>query len=196
MVLAATVFVSFPVYADNTAHIVKAALTQAGSTRTQADGLPGDVKRFYEMRAFRLAWTADTAAMAMQALARAGAEGLNPADYPVDPLPARANGKGVVTWDMQLTGAFLHYAKDVRTGRLPPGKVYANIELTPPAFDAAAELDAALKNTAAFKAFVAALPPPRPEYAFLRTALAHYHMLADDGDGPKLRAGAALASLT
>jgi murein L,D-transpeptidase YcbB/YkuD len=192
VVLAAAVLVSLPVHAGSTNQSVRVALTHS---ERGAPAAQDDVERFYQMRGFRLAWTPETAAAAMQAVTHADAEGLNPADYPVEPLPQRATGKAAAAWDMQLTRAFLKYAKDVRIGRLPPGKVYANIEITPPAFDAAAELEAALKSGSLAK-FIASLPPPRPEYAFLRAALAHYHRIAvDDSATLGIRPGATFASL-
>jgi murein L,D-transpeptidase YcbB/YkuD len=77
-----------------------------------------------------------------------------------------------------------------------PAQVDEDIALPPVAFDAPAELNAAINN-GSFAGFVADLPPQRHEYAFLREALAHYRQAEADGDwSVPVKAGQALNGLS
>lgn len=174
VLIAAFVFLAAPAArADDLSRFIRAAVSQAAP----ADA---DLKRFYELRRFRPAWTTATAAEAAEAMAAADAEGLLATDYRVAAAPPPAKGRArsaaMAVWDVAFTGAFLRYARDVRIGRLAPDAVYLDIDLPPLAFDAPGELAAALKD-GSLTAFIAGLPPPRPEYRALRNALAHYRAM-------------------
>ena len=165
---------------DSAARAIRAGLSQPGT----APQSPQDesLRRFYELRGFQPAWTAPLAAEVQKALAHAADEGLNPADYAVGQPPPRPSAGAAAAWDLQLSRVFLHYAGDVHGGRLAPDKAYDDVSLPPQPFDAPAELAAALK-TGALAGFIAGLPPSRPEYAFLREALAHYRAVEAGGPG-------------
>lgn len=176
LLMAVLLLFTVPARADDLSRIIRAGVSQ-----------DADLKRFYKLRRFRPAWTAATAPVAVAAMAAADAEGLSAADYRVDPVPStkgragkgRARGAALAAWDINFTRTFLRYARDVRTGRLPPAAVYFDVELPPPAFDAPAALAAALE-AGALAAFIADLPPPRAEYRVLRDALARYRSAAFD----------------
>lgn len=132
-----------------------------------------DVAHFYELRNYQPAWSGDDRQRVLEALKRAGNEGLNAASYRVPALPRKAGATKTAAWDVQVTAAFLRYARDVRTGRFQPNKLYKDVELPKASFDAPDELNAALSQNA-LPVFIAGLPPQRPEYAALRDALARY----------------------
>lgn len=192
-VLAGSLLSPTPAWADDATRVIRAALAQiqVGTASPQ----DADLRRFYESRGFRPAWTPQAAAAAIQAMEQAAAEGLRAADYRVDKPPPRAAGAEAAAWDIRLTRAFLRYAKDAHNGRLAPREVYEDVDLPPLSFDAPAELSAALKSES-LAALIANLPPQRAEYAFLRDALAHYRTLASRGDWQvPVRAGSALTKL-
>lgn len=132
-----------------------------------------DVARFYELRDYQPAWTGADKQRVLEALKKAGDEGLNAASYRAPALAKKASTAKIMAWDVQVSAAFLRYARDVRTSRYQPGKLYKDVELPKNTFDAADELQAALSQKA-FPAYVDSLPPQWPEYAALRDALARY----------------------
>lgn len=143
-----------------------------------------DVLQFYDLRSSSRAWTDATAAQALDILESAEAEGLNPADYLFDGADLAPDQRDSA-WDVKLTAAILRYARDVRSGRLSVTDVYRDSALPLATFDAPAELNAALKNRS-FLRFAASLPPQRPEYDFLRTALARYREIAAQTRWPRI----------
>lgn len=155
-----------------------ACASQAHAQAPAADQTPAappgddDVSRLYSLRRFRRAWNDKTAAIAIAAMQNAEAEGLKAEDYALDSeKPTHKNT--AASWDVQLSTTFLRYARDLRTGRIAANEAYADVDLPPQDFDAPEELNNALKNDA-LERFLAALAPQRPEYAFLRDALARY----------------------
>jgi murein L,D-transpeptidase YcbB/YkuD len=185
-----------PARADDMPRNIRAALAPIAPVRAgAASPQNADLWRFYDLRGFRAAWTPQTGPVAIQALEQAVADGLRATDYRVEKTPRRLAGVDAAAWDIELSRAFLRYAKDLRSGRLAPGDVYEDVDLPAQPFDVPADLNAALKS-GALAAFIAGLPPQRAEYAFLREALAHYRALAARGEWRvPLRAGAALAGL-
>ncbi|HVZ68355.1 MAG TPA: L,D-transpeptidase family protein [Rhizomicrobium sp.] len=139
-----------------------------------------EIGRFYASRGFRPAWDESNRALVTAALAGAGREGLNEENYRL----GRTAGDQAHR-DIELTEKFLRYATDIRTGRVTPGSVYADVDYPKQSFAAARALQAALDN-GSFAEFLADLPPQSPGYAFLRETLAHYRKLADDGGWGKL----------
>jgi murein L,D-transpeptidase YcbB/YkuD len=201
-IFTATVFAAPPVYADDTDRAIRSAFSHGNTIA--ATPQDQDLKRLYELLGFQAVWTQPSADAAQQALARAGDEGLNPADYRVEPRPppattrasARTAGSTAAAWDIQLTRVFLHYARDVHSGRIAPDKVFDDVSLPPQSFDAPVELAAAVKSGTLAR-FITALPPQRPEYAFLREALLHYRALEARGEFTvPARAGVPLESLS
>ena len=132
-----------------------------------------DVARFYELRNHQPAWTGEDRQRVLEALKKAGNEGLNAASYRAPALAKKASTAKTMAWDVQVSAAFLRYARDVRTGRFQPNKLYKDVELPKADFDAPGELQAALTQKS-LPAFIDTLPPQRPEYAALRDALARY----------------------
>jgi murein L,D-transpeptidase YcbB/YkuD len=196
-----SLFTLTPARADDMSRNIRAALAPIAPVRAgAASPQNADLWRFYELRGFRAAWTPQTEAVAIQALEQAVVDGLRTADYRVETAriektPRRPGSTDAAAWDIELSRAFLRYAKDLRSGRLAPGDVYEDVDLPPQPFDAPTDLNAALKG-GSLTAFIAGLPPQRAEYAFLREALAHYRALAARGEWRvPVRVGSALATL-
>jgi murein L,D-transpeptidase YcbB/YkuD len=112
------------------------------------DGQPLDARalgRFYRPRDFAPAWDApddgrERAVSLLRALATADAHGLDPGRYRLDAIRARqssGNGGQAAELDLLLTAAFLDYARDIRTGRLPPARRDPDWGIAAPSFDVA-----------------------------------------------------------
>jgi murein L,D-transpeptidase YcbB/YkuD len=152
----------------------------------------GTLQSFYRARDYRLAWVAGgrrspPAEAVARIVARASTEGLDGGRYGIDLAPhavaAAFNGAPAsdadAVEDVQLTYVFLKYAADL-TGRFDP-KAAGPFWLTQPRpFDPAAWLEQALQSDRTLEAF-AALTPSHPVYAALKTALARYRRIEDDG---------------
>ena len=149
---------------------------------------PLAVRTFYSLRDNLPAWTgspdAESDAQTMlAALASAGAEGLNPADYRIAAPAGLYSGTGGMTdaeKDILITAAALRYANDLRDGRPALKDVDADIEFPVDYFDAVRGLATALQART-LAAFLTDLPPPHPEYARLKELLARYANRAAEG---------------
>lgn len=162
------------------------------------------LRRFYAARNFAPLWLGEaqgaapapfTAAAAATArtLQNAAAEGLNPQSYHADratALAAADDGDNLEAADerrsaleLLLTDGLLRYVRDVRTGRLPPKKISADLDVTPPAVDAA-EVVLSVAAAADPAAALAALAPKNPDYLRLRQALADLRRVERNGGWP------------
>ena len=86
----------------------------------------------------------------------------------------------------RFTVDLMHYAADVRLGKLNPAQVYGDVELPVRTFKFVAALNDALR-TGTIKQFLADLPPQQPEYKGLIEALASYRLRKAMEVGRKLR---------
>lgn len=136
-----------------------------------------------------LAWfdgdrPAASAQQAVALLARAGDDGLEPADYDAAglqrALDAAAQGTldaaGRTQLDVRLAAALQRLLTDLHRGRVDPRTVHVKFDLPPRRFDAAAVLRDALAAGRLEQAVRAAVPPLKL-YADLRQALADYRAL-------------------
>jgi murein L,D-transpeptidase YcbB/YkuD len=152
---------------------------------------PDQVLRFYQARDFLPAWSgsgqADTAAGDVRsALLHAHDQGLRDEDYKLSQRNSSpAPGSEAAEYDLTVTAALLHYARDVRTGQIRPDDLFDDVLLPLPNFDAAAQLSVALKNDSLAK-FLTDLPPQHPEYRALAKSLGVYRAIADEGGWPSL----------
>jgi murein L,D-transpeptidase YcbB/YkuD len=173
--------------------------------RVRIDGRPLDSRalgRFYRPREFAPAWDArdggsERAALLLRALVAAARHGLDPTRYHLDAIRGRqasANGGHTGELDLLLTGAFVGYARDVRAGRLPPGRRDPDWGIAAASFDAVATLAEGACEPTTFGARLASLLPPAKEYGRLVGALQRYREVAARGDwrvppGAPLRPG-------
>jgi murein L,D-transpeptidase YcbB/YkuD len=161
------------------------------------------LRRFYEPRQFAPAWLGeqtplDREAM-LSAIEQAGDQGLDPSDYHLAALKARAGASDETRqaeFDVLLSDAFLRYASHMRMGRVRLSAIEADWAIQPTPFDAVAALDA-VTSAADFRTLLAALPPSRPDYARLVDLLKQWRDAARTADpwpsvmpGPSIRKGA------
>jgi murein L,D-transpeptidase YcbB/YkuD len=129
------------------------------------------------------------------ALRNAGQEGLAPSRYRVAEIEAHwaAAAPGAkACLELLLTAAFDRYSRDVRVGLVSPQEADPTWELKPASFDPVAALQGAGTDSDLAR-LLEALPPAHAAYAQLRTALAHYRRLAEQGGWPMLPPGPKLA---
>ncbi len=126
------------------------------------------------------------ALQALELLAQAPADGLDPRDYDTQQLTqtvqqgalAPLSGEALSRLDARLTQALQRLLGDVHGGRIDPRQIHANFDLAPAlGFDAAAVLREAVQRQRLAQAVREAAPALQP-YAQLRAALAWYRALA------------------
>ena len=165
-----------------------------------------DVVRFYEARAFELAWTRDgKPAQVLEALYESRREGLNPDDYDVSAIAAAAdryranrelNARQLAAMDILMTDSLIRLARHLRFGRVDPTGLYAHWNFRRGDFgpDPLTVLQRAVDAPAAAEFFGEYLRRG-PIYEAMREALARYRDIAASGgwppvpEGPTLRHG-------
>jgi murein L,D-transpeptidase YcbB/YkuD len=173
----------------NIAGYVLAAIVTSVGAQASVDS---SVAQFYASRWFQHAWVSpggisEQAAMLLDAVGRADAHGLDPADYFMPRLDSMLHRHRTVdeTWqlDTLLTQTFFAYARDVSRGRVEPSLVDSQWTRTPHAEDFGAALERALDaDRVALE--LERLAPPHAAYRALRAALRRYQDLARAGDWP------------
>ncbi len=185
----------------STSQRIRELLDRPDGLRIDGQALdPRALGRFYRPRDFAPAWDArdggpDRAALLLRALVTAETHGLDPARYHLDAIRGRhasSNGGHTGELDLLLTAAFLGYARDVRAGRLPPGRRDPDWGISAAPFDAAAALAQGVREPARFRALLASLPPPAKDYGRLVEALQRYRKVAARSDWPLVPPGALL----
>lgn len=163
-------------------------LTQGdwGTGRAEIDRL----KRFYAARENRLVWAGHEAALD-QAIAAVAAHGLNPEAYTLERvavglgLPATTAPE--VALDMIRSAAALRLVGDLHSGRVQPGRLFADWSLATPNFDVAMALADALRGEDVAAAILATAPR-QAEYTRLLVALRRYRTMAAEGGWPSIDA--------
>jgi L,D-transpeptidase YcbB len=153
------------------------------------------LRRLYAARDYRPLWTEPARRALLAAVADSFNDGLSPADYP---RPSLVISDALTTsdhaeQDIVLTESLARLAYSLRFGKANP------IALDPD-WNYARALGAVdpvawLANTITggdLMAALAHLRPPTPQYAVLRSALAGYRALAEQGAWPVISAGATL----
>ena len=134
------------------AEIVKLFDSRAAETGSQsADKAIGEVRAYYATRAFKPVWVRDdgpkSKAKALFAELRSSAvHGLSPQSYHVDQIAALMNSQDpgdLAQLDMLLSGAVVEFGRDLRNGRIGPGKASAENAVTPVELDIAAYIEGA-----------------------------------------------------
>jgi murein L,D-transpeptidase YcbB/YkuD len=183
--------------ADPAALDPQALETQLGS---EVPDLPRGVavetlRSFYAARDYAPLWLNEgvpRAGTLIHRLSDAAQEGLRPADY--SPAALRADLSGVqdaagrARLELRLSAQYLHYARDLASGRVRPGAIEADAPVPADVPDAQGLL-AALAGADDPAAFLDALAPANPIYRRLHRALADYRELAEAGGWPLVDAG-------
>ena len=149
------------------------------------------VRAFYEHRQYAPAWIdADGgltpgARALVQAIAAAGREGLSAGRYDpraflgpqvVNAALTNAAGERPGRLDAALSFAFLRYASDLTSGAVDPTGAASLWRVSVRPFDAAATLEAAVRDDSPVR-YLDDARPPHPQYAALSEALARYRRL-------------------
>lgn len=149
---------------------------------------------FYRDREYRPLWTGSGDSgrrnAFLSAVKKADDHGLPALRYDADTLTAafrsarRERDRGLL--EVEMTRAFLSYARDVQSGVLRPSSVDKGIARGAPVRDPREQIEAFAKSSAA--AFLKMLPPQTPEYARLMKAkLDMERLLASGGWGPTVQ---------
>jgi murein L,D-transpeptidase YcbB/YkuD len=134
----------------------------------QAAASDEQVKRFYDARGWKAAWTKDGVNALLESLDKAQAHALElrmflPADAPADPAQV----------DAALTKAAIDYADALANGRVKPEKIREIYTLKPPKVDLAAGLSNAIAKDAIGE-WLNRLAPQTPAYRALSQAYLQY----------------------
>ena len=148
------------------------------------------LRRFYARHGFEPVWTTRQAQadLLVDAVLRAGDQGLNPDLFHADLLQRRAT-LPPLDRELLLSDAFLSYADVLARGALPVERRRDDETLTPEPIDVVAEFDAALSSSDPAAA-IEALAPTTPTYQALRQALQRYRSGAvaeDEATASRLR---------
>jgi len=168
--------------------IVAPATPAARLVQSLIAGGSADLQNVYGPAAYALLWsrggrpTAQAQAV-IAVLENASAKGLQPTDYDAGQWSTRiANLRAdadVARFDVALTAAVMHYASDVRSGRVHPQEVDFAMETEAKSvYLPAIAVQTATSTDPA--AFLAGLEPRHDEYRRLLTALADYRRLESE----------------
>jgi murein L,D-transpeptidase YcbB/YkuD len=158
------------------ARLLRERIAAAGDTAPVPGTLSAALGRFYNTRAWRPAWPRNRALELVAAVAAAPADGLRPADYPLNsiralldlPAPGPAD---LAALDLLLSGTFLLYAEHISSGRFTPWSVDGMWSPAPAGLDLAAALTFAT-DSGPVTSVLRALAPPHAGYERLRAQLA------------------------
>ncbi|MEZ5887546.1 MAG: L,D-transpeptidase family protein [Paracoccaceae bacterium] len=187
--LAAFLSLGIPDAADAQTTTFQTVLTEAATDDAAISG-------FYRDHGFATLWTGPGDARRREALflalAEAGDHGLPAAKYGAEALMQRffavQSEAQRARLEVDVTRAFLAYARDVQTGFLTPAAIDPTIVREVPRKDARAQLDGFAAADPV--AFISSLPPAAPEYSALQKArLSLVAAINAGGWGPKVPAG-------
>jgi murein L,D-transpeptidase YcbB/YkuD len=158
-----------------------------------------DLKPWYAANGYQPAWLGsaahrESAHRLVEILASADEEGLEPADYSVDALASglwAGNAQGLAMFDVALSNELLRYVRHLRTGRVPPQSVGANLE-PPGAYISGTTVLTGARNAPDVASYIANLTPRNPVYRGLKEMLVRYRSIAASGGWPIVPPGAKL----
>ena len=154
------------------------------------------VETFYSSRGFAPLWIengagSERAKAAIAHLANAGADGLDPGDYPTPDLKTASSPEALAEAELKLTASVLTYARYAQAGRIHFSRVSADISYTP----VAPEIPDVLAKMAETKNVDEALDsynPPQPGYKALRAKLAEMRGRTSETGPARLATGPVL----
>lgn len=173
-------------------------VTVAGRKLRSARTLP----EIYEARGFTLLWRDRMSEEALLGeIAAISGEGLDPADYHFDALRASLDRRrqqpesaaAAATADLLLTDALLRVAAHLYQGKVDPATGDPRWDLLGPVRgESAAALAARIASSGAVGLQLAELRPVQPMYGRLRSALARYRLIEQQGGWAPLASGRVL----
>jgi murein L,D-transpeptidase YcbB/YkuD len=157
------------------------------------------LRPWYARQNYRPAWVGSAAnrqkAHALvDILTNADQDGLTPSDYSVDALQSGlwANtAQGIAMFDVALSNELLRYVRHLRSGKVPPHAVGANLE-PPGAYISGSTVLTGAHNAASIERYLQNLTPSNPVYRGLKEMLAHYRTIALTGSWPIVAPGPTL----
>ncbi len=189
------------------AHQLRVApVPSKGANRPSSPAFPTHqtLREFYAGRGQKLAWCGESgrvlaaADTMLDALSRAGDQGLDPEDYSLARLQRMRQGMqdardkaAVAQWadfDLLLTTAFFRYGSDLSTGRVHPDEIRSEWHAEPPELDLPKALETSLQNGDLAK-LLEKLPPPHAGYARLQLGLKQLRDIGQAGGWPAIPAG-------
>lgn len=150
------------------------------------------LRRVYAQRGFAPLWLTPEgtprpqAAAVLAVVQGAAADGLSPADYHPDAIAARltsADAAARTELEVLLTDAVMAYGVHLRAGRVAPRAISTDFALVPAAVDPM-RIVADAAEAAEPARVLAALAPPQPAYAALKTALQRLRAVEAGGGWP------------
>jgi L,D-transpeptidase YcbB len=173
-------------------------VTIAGKALRSARTLP----EVYEARGFQLLWTdAANQEALLGEIAAVSGEGLNPADYHFEALRIAQERRrrladsatAAATADLLLTDALLRLAAHFHFGKLDPATGEPRWDLPGPVRgESGATLARRIATGPAVAVQLAELRPVQPMYGRLKSALARYRVLQEEGGWAPIPAGRVL----
>lgn len=171
--------------------------TDAAALGASVDGEA--LRDFYVERGYQPLWVSGEGARPgahelVAALAAAARDGLRPEDYGAARLGAllsEAGPEGLVKLELLATRELLHYASDLRDGRLAPRTIDPELFVERSSFDPATVLRR-VAGADDIGRLLRELAPSNPIYRRLRRVLADFRELEGQGGWPSLPAGASL----
>jgi L,D-transpeptidase YcbB len=140
------------------------------------------LRRFYAAHDYQTVWTGRSAeaSQLLQAVQRAGDQGLDPSLFRSTAITERGPALSPVERDLLLSDAFLSYADALSRGAMPIEVRADDEDLIPEPVDIVRVLDAAIASPNPAP-LIEALAPSSPEYAAMRRAYAEYRALLETG---------------
>jgi murein L,D-transpeptidase YcbB/YkuD len=189
---------------------VAPATPVAQQVRALVEGASSDLHNVYAPAGYELIWTRGgrPTAQALAAIAQlvnAETKGLDAADYGGSQWSSRIaalrGDAALARFDVSLTGAILHYASDLRLGRVHPREVRFDFDVNAKRFYAPS-LIARIASAPDAAAVFASIEPQHADYHRLLIALANYRRIeaASSDEAPlpvvaKLTVGQTYAAL-
>lgn len=154
------------------------------------------IAAFYTDHSFETLWVKDgeptpqTKAV-MDRLAKAHEDGLDSQDYLVETAFDKEDADAVATFEIALSKALLHYARDAQAGRIAPSKVSSTIKLRPVYPDPSTVM-LKLATSTDKAAALASYNPTHQQFKDLKQELARLHSLNDDKETVIVPSGEAM----
>jgi len=154
---------------------------------------------FYGRRDFQPAWIdsaglTEDGALVVESLRMSRFQGLEPEDYDlaaIRELVSSQEPERLAVLDTLMTGAFLRYCYDIRSGRADPRDADPEWFVEADGIDHLTALEESIAD-GSLAEVLEGLMPPDPRYARLRKALEDYRRIAAGGGWPRLPEGPAL----
>ena len=154
---------------------------------------------FYGRRNYQPAWIdgsglTEDGELVVDSLRTSRFHGLEPEDYDLATIRELAGSEEperLALLDALMTGAFLRYCYDIRSGRADPRDADPEWFVEADGIDHLTALEESIGN-GSLAEVLGGLMPPDPRYARLREALERYRRIAGGGGWPRLPEGPAL----